>query len=350
MTLSGEAGYPYSKIAVVILNWNGKNFLEKFLPQLVKNSNHPDISLWVVDNGSNDNSVNYIKSNFQSILLIEFSENYGFTGGYNRALQLIPAEYFVVLNSDVEVTENWILPVIRFMDNNPDVAACQPKIKSYHNKEYFEYAGAAGGFIDRFGYPFCRGRILKTIEKDTAQYDKNLDIFWASGACMIIRSEIFKEVGGFDEEFFAHMEEIDLCWRIINRGKRIVCYTDSVVYHVGGGALPNNSPRKLYLNYRNNLFVLYKNLNARELFPVIFQRLMLDGLSALIYLVSFNFSFFFIVFKAHIHFYRKITAMHKKRKDKNLNLSGIKEIYNRSMIIDYFVKKRWYFSEMKFNQ
>ena len=336
------------KVAIVILNWNGEKYLEQFLPTLVKNSITDSIKIYIADNGSTDNSVPFLKENFPGIELILFDKNYGFTGGYNRALEQINAQYFVIVNSDVEVTPNWLEPIIQFMDENEEVAACQPKIRSFVEKQYFEYAGAAGGFIDKYGYPFCRGRILGQNEEDLGQYDDKKEIFWATGACMFVRSDLFKLAGGFDEDFFAHMEEIDLCWRLKNMGKRIYYIPDSIVYHVGGGTLPNNSPRKLYLNYRNNLFLLYKNLNSSQLIWVIFFRMVLDGVSALIYLITFKFRLFSVVFRAHLGFYKQMNKMRRKRNGKLLKISEINEIYHGSIVFEYFVKKRHYFRALNF--
>jgi len=337
----------YSKVAIVILNWNGQSFLEKFLPKLIEHSSSDDVKVYIADNGSTDNSITFLQT-VPELKLIQFPDNYGFTGGYNRALEIIKAEYFVILNSDVEVTDNWIAPVIGFMDENTDVAACQPKIKSYNQKEYFEYAGAAGGFIDKYGYPFCRGRILNTYEQDKGQYNQMSEIFWATGACMFVRAELFKKAGGFDEDFFAHMEEIDLCWRLKNLGYKIFYIPDSEVYHVGGGTLPNDSPHKLYLNYRNNLFLLYKNLASSQLMLILFQRMILDGISALAYLLSFKLNLFMVVMKAHLSFYKMMPQMNKKR-NKNLSkLIQFKEIYQQSIVFNYFIKKRHYFSELNF--
>ncbi|MCF6242878.1 MAG: glycosyltransferase family 2 protein [Bacteroidales bacterium] len=294
------------KVAVVILNWNGEKYLKQFIPALIKNSNSDEVVLYVADNASSDDSVQYLRDNYPQIKLILLDENYGFAGGYNKALQQINAEYYILLNSDVEVTSNWIFPIIEKLDQDKSIAAAMPKIKSFNKKTYFEYAGAAGGFIDKYGYPFCRGRILDTIEKDAGQYDDEREIFWASGACMFVRSSVFHEHDGFDADFFAHMEEIDLCWRMKNSGYKIMYYSDVEVYHVGGGALPNNSPFKLYLNFRNNLFMLYKNLPKGKLFQTLFLRMILDGASALVYLLQFSFSSFSAVFRAHIAFYKSL--------------------------------------------
>ena len=329
------------KIAVVILNWNGKEYLEKFLPALINHSKSKLVEIYVADNGSTDNSVNFLQSTFPEIQIIILDKNYGFAGGYNKVLAQINAKYYVILNSDVEVTENWIFPIIDKMDTDNSVAAAMPKIKSYQNKDYYEYAGAAGGFIDKYGYPFCRGRILDKIEKDSGQYNYESEIFWASGACLFIRSEVYHNHNGFDEDFFAHMEEIDLCWRIKNTGHKIMFYPDSEVFHVGGGALPNNSPQKLYLNYRNNLFLLYKNLPSNNRFKIVFIRMFLDGASAMVYLSRFSTSFFFAVLKAHFSFYTSIKRLRNKRKQLTVinNKYHHKEIYKQSILYNYFVKK-----------
>jgi len=336
------------KTAIVILNWNGEKFLERFLPSVIKYSKAGDTGIFVADNGSSDNSVKIIKEKFPEVKLIEFDKNYGFTGGYNRALMQLEAEYFVLLNSDAEVTENWISPITEIMDSDKTVAAAMPKILSYDNKKYFEYAGASGGFIDKYGYPFCRGRILDKTEEDKGQYDNVCDIFWASGAAMFVRADLYKKFGGLDEDFFAHMEEIDLCWRFKNAGYKIKINPESKVYHVGGGALPNNSPNKIYLNYRNNLFLLLKNLPRRKLLPVIISRMILDGLSGAVYLASLKFSFFFAVIKAHFSFYGKIKKMCNKRNAQTLKDINHKEIYRKSIVFSYFFQKKDTFDKLKF--
>ena len=252
------------KIAVVILNWNGREFLDRFLPGVVRHSSSHDVKIIVADNGSSDDSVEFIRNKFKNVEIIELDKNYGFAGGYNKAFEKINSEYYILLNSDVEVSGNWIEPIIKKMDDDQDVAAAMPKILSYQNRSKFEYAGAAGGFIDKWGYPFCRGRILNNIEPDNNQYNNSIEIFWASGACLFIKSKIFHDTGGFDDDFFAHMEEIDLCWRIKNLGYKIYCYPCSQVYHVGGGTLPNETPAKLFFNFRNSLYLLLKNLPDKK--------------------------------------------------------------------------------------
>jgi len=341
-----------TKVAIVILNWNGKHFLEKFLSSVVNNSQPAGYLIYVADNGSTDNSIEFLKQNFPSIKLILFDKNYGFTGGYNKALAEIDAEYFVLLNSDVEVTPDWIKPIIDLMDSNSQIAACQPKIKAYHDRGKFEYAGAAGGFIDKFGYPFCRGRILNKIETDNGQYDDVREIFWATGACMFVRAELYKKIGGLDDLFFAHMEEIDLCWRLKNAGYKIYVVPTVTVYHVGGGTLPNNNPRKLFYNYRNNLFLLYKNIDKRKLFSTIVFRMLLDGLSAFTYLATFRFTYFITVFKAHIKFYNTIKDLKIKRLEIEQFSKSIKhnEIYSQSLVFSFFIKKLHTFDKFKFDK
>ena len=338
------------KTAVVILNWNGKKFLEEFLPTLIKNTRDQETEIVIADNNSKDGSIDFLNNNYPNLRKILFDQNYGFTGGYNRALEQIKAKYFVLLNSDIEVTPNWLTPLVEILDSDDSIAACQPKIKAFNQKDHFEYAGAAGGYIDKYGYPFCRGRILDVIEKDVNQYNEQQDIFWATGACLVIRADLYKKLGGLDDDFFAHMEEIDMCWRLKNQGYRIIYNPISTVYHVGGGTLPNNSPFKLYLNFRNNLFLLYKNLPVGKLYPMMFSRMILDGASALVFLVKFSFSNFYAVLKAHVSFYKSLRKLRSKRKkllhEKVVNHH--KEIYPRSIVIDYFLRKKRQFSTLDF--
>jgi GT2 family glycosyltransferase len=339
-----------NKVSVVILNYNGKKHLEKFLPDVIQYSSGEGIRIIVADNKSSDDSVAYLQKSFPQIELIILDKNYGYTGGYNKALTQIDSEYFILLNSDVEVTYGWINPVIKYLDENKNVAAAMPKIKSYNDKDYFEYAGASGGFIDKYGYPFCRGRLLYNIEKDEGQYNSIEDIFWASGACFFVRSELFFQAGAFDDDFFAHMEEIDLCWRFKRMGYRVVVVPESVIYHVGGGTLPINTPRKMYLNYRNNLYLLIKNLPGRKVLPILFVRMCLDGASALVYLSKFSFGFFWAVLKAHIHFDCHIRiSIHKRKKFlplvKTEHLSGM---YTHSMVYNFLVRKKSNFKNYLF--
>ncbi len=273
------------KAAVVILNWNGEAMLRKFLPSVLQ---HTEAPVYVADNGSSDGSLTMLQQLFPAVRTIALDSNYGFAEGYNRALQQVEAEYVVLLNSDVEVTSGWLATLINFMDSNPEAAACQPKILSYHRPTHFEYAGACGGYIDKYGYPFCRGRLLDCVEKDHGQYDTTAEIHWATGACLCIRSTDYTAAGGLDPRFFAHNEEIDLCWRLRIQGRKIFCVPQSIVYHVGGGTLPQGNPRKTYLNFRNNLTMLYKNLPDSQLRHVLRTRRLLDLLAALQALLKGN--------------------------------------------------------------
>jgi len=339
-----------NKISVVILNYNGKKYLDQFLPDVIKFSSGEGVRIIVADNASTDDSVSFLQHNFPKVELIILDKNYGYTGGYNRALEQIASEYFILLNSDVEVTPGWIQPVLNYMESNKDVAAAMPKIKSFADKNSFEYAGASGGFIDKYGYPFCRGRLLYSIEKDNGQHNSITDIFWASGACFFVRAELFFKAGAFDDDFFAHMEEIDLCWKLKRMGHRIVVVPESEIYHVGGGTLPINTPRKMYLNYRNNLYLLIKNLPGKKLLPLLFLRMCLDGVSAMVYLSKFSFGFFWAVVKAHIHFNCHIRRSFKKRNKflPQVKIENVGEIYPHSMVYNFLVRKKKNFDEYKF--
>ena len=307
------------KTAVVILNYNTRNYLEQFLPGLIASCQGLDARVVVADNASADDSVALMESRFPEVPLIRLDRNYGFTGGYNRALAQLEAEYFVLINSDIEVPEGWLRPLVEWMDAHPRCGACGPKLLSYAQRDHFEYAGAAGGLIDRYGYPFCRGRILQHIEQDLGQYDQPANVLWVSGACLMVRARLWKELGGLDERFFAHMEEIDLCWRMQLRGAQVTVVPQSYVYHIGGGTLPNESPFKLRLNFRNNLLLLENNLPAtfvarrKVVIPGaasvsharckarrrIWVRMLLDGCSAMVYLFTGRWSFFKAVVQAH---------------------------------------------------
>ncbi len=338
------------KIAIVILNWNGKRYLTKFLPSIISNSNNDGYCVYIVDNGSSDDSLEWLHQNHSDVEIIKHDRNYGFALGYAKALEQIESEYFVLLNSDVEVTPHWLAPVIQVMDKDKSIAACMPKIKSFENRELFEYAGAAGGFIDKFGYPFCRGRILNSIEKDNGQYDDIREIFWASGACMFIRASAYFEAGGLDADFFAHMEEIDLCWRLKRLGYKIIYSPEVTVYHVGGGTLPNNTPRKIFYNYRNNLYLLYKNLPSDRFFYVLLTRLFLDCMSSLVYIVQFKLQFFWSVIKAHFAFYcslGKLLVKRKKLKSKE-RVSHPGEIFPGGILTRFFIKRQRHFSQLDF--
>ncbi|MDZ7738607.1 MAG: glycosyltransferase family 2 protein [Bacteroidales bacterium] len=336
------------KTAVVILNWNGKKYLEQFLGDIIMTSSSANCRVYVADNGSKDDSCEYIRNNHPEAVLLEMDRNHGFAGGYNEALKNIDSEYFVLLNSDIKVSPGWLSTVTDYMDNNPEVAACQPKILSYHEPDKFEYAGAAGGYIDKYGYPFCRGRIMNITEADNGQYDNIRQIFWASGACMFIRSSVWKETGGFDPDFFAHMEEIDLCWRINATGRKIMFIPGSVVYHIGGGTLPYHSPAKVFYNFRNNLYLLYKNLPDSALGPVLFKRRVLDGIAAIRFLLTFNIKAFSNVIKAHTAFYRHKKVLRAKRKE-NISLEAVypgKLVMNKSLVFSFYIKRKKTYSEL----
>lgn len=298
-------------LAIVILNWNGKNWLERFLPNVIQYSETTEI--YVIDNASTDDSVSFLKQDFPSVKIIQNKENFGFAEGYNQGLKSIDAEIFCLLNSDVEVTENWLQPVLDLFEKDKNIAAIQPKILDYNRRNYFEFAGAAGGLIDNLGYPFCRGRIFENIEKDEGQYDDETEIFWASGSCFFIRAKDFKEQNGFDERFFAHQEEIDLCWRLKNSGKKIFYTGKSTVYHVGGGTLNKQNPQKTYLNIRNNLSMMLKNLPFTKLIWLIFFRLCLDGIAGIYFGFKNGLPHLWAVVNAHFGFYSQIMGTWKRR-------------------------------------
>jgi len=339
------------KIAIVILNWNGVKLFPDYLPSVIKNSKGENIEIIVADNGSTDNSIEYLKANFPEVALLALKENYGFAKGYNVALNQIDADYFVLLNSDVKVNPNWIQPCIHHFEQDEKIVAVQPKVLSFNKPELFEYAGAAGGFIDKFGYPFCRGRILDHVEKDENQYNQSSEIFWATGACMFVRAEAFKNAGGLDADFWAHMEEIDLCWRWKNQGYKIVYEPSSVVYHLGGGSLEYGNPKKVYLNFRNNLYMLYKNLPKKNFLPLFLSRMILDGVAAAKFLVGTEFKAFGAVAKAHRDFYKNLSTLRKKRKDllKSASVNNHKQIYSKSIMWKFFVQKKYKFAELNFN-
>ncbi|MDB5230265.1 MAG: glycosyltransferase [Chitinophagaceae bacterium] len=327
-------------IAVVLLNYNGRKHLETFLPSVV--SFTKDAEIIIADNGSTDHSFSFLQQHYPSLKIIQLENNSGFAGGYNKALEQVKADYYILLNTDVEVTANWINPVIALMEEDPLISACQPKILSYTNKENFEYAGACGGWIDKLGYPFSRGRVFETIENDIHQYDTIEDIFWASGAAMFVRAKVFHELGGFDESYFAHMEEIDLCWRMRLANYSVKVCPRSVVYHLGGGTLPIGS-RKVFLNFRNNLNMLRKNLPASTLAWVLPIRILLDWAFALKNLFSGNAGTFFALIKAHIAILRKSPSTHNLSKKKLISLTGV---YNGSILVQYFMKQNRTFSKI----
>jgi GT2 family glycosyltransferase len=328
------------KTAIVILNWNGAEYLKKFLDGVVRYSASEGTDIYIADNGSTDGSVEWVSANFSTVKIILLEKNHGFAGGYNLALGKIDAKYYLLLNSDVEVTPGWLTPLTDYMEKNPDVASCQPKILSFYNKEQFEYAGAAGGYIDKYGYPFCRGRIFDKVEKDKGQYDSPADIFWSTGACMLVRAEAWKKCSGFDADFFAHMEEIDLCWRFGKAGYRIVFIPESVVYHVGGGSLPYNSPYKTFLNFRNSLFLLYKNLPDKNFRSTLFVRKILDGIAAVMFLLKGNTGSFKAVWNAHIAYYAVANELKIKREaiKKTEHSNNTLHILNKSIVFEFYVK------------
>jgi GT2 family glycosyltransferase len=331
-------------LAIVILNWNGKHFLEKFLPSICEHSGNAKII--VADNASTDDSVNYLSRYYPGIQLIINKSNGGFAKGYNDALKLVKADYYLLLNSDIEVTPNWTLPLLRIMDN-PNVAGCQPKVLSHQDKTMFEHAGASGGMLDRNYYPFCRGRIFDKFERDEGQYNDEVDVFWATGAALLIRAELYHQVGGLDEAFFAHMEEIDLCWRIKKLGYTFKVAPASTIYHVGGGTLPYLSPKKTYLNFRNSLYMLVKNHDGL-LFPKLFQRLSLDGIAGIRFMLRGEWKHLASVFNAHMAMYKHLPTLMKQRKEikkqsKEFNASGL---YKGSILWARYVQKVANYSEL----
>ena len=336
------------KVAVVILNYNGKRFLEQFLPNVLENTNRELAEIIVTDNASTDDSVSFMQSHYPDIQLIENESNGGFATGYNLALRQIEAKYFVLLNSDIEVAPHWIEPIVEMMDADERIAACQPKILSYHDKTKFEYAGSCGGFIDKYGYPFCRGRIFQNLETDESQYDMPMEVFWATGACMFVRADLFLKHGGLDDSFFAHMEEIDFCWRMKNLGYRIFCCPQSKVYHIGGGTLPKNSPQKTYLNFRNNLSLLVKNLPDNKIHRVIIYRIFLGWIAAFKFLFEGCVGDFKAVFQAHIDFYKRLGALREKRSQ--LQQHQVSCIYQRNIVFDGLLFGKRKFSDLKPNR
>ena len=335
-----------NRIAVVILNFNGAEMLRAFLPSVVDYS--PEAEVIVADNCSTDASEQVMREEFPAVRYIQLEKNYGFADGYNRALAQVEAEYFLLLNSDVEVTQGWLAPMLEYMDSHPDVAACQPKLLSYKNKIEFEYAGACGGFIDKYGYPYCRGRIFDTVEEDKGQYDSVAELFWATGAALMIRAEDYRAAGGLDGTFFAHMEEIDLCWRLRSRGRGIVCIPQSCVYHVGGATLNKSNPRKTYLNFRNNLLMLYKNLPENELSHVMFVRALLDYVAAFKSLLSGDAAGCRAVLQARRDF-RRIKHDYSDLRRENLEKcveADVKERTSFSILWKYYAGGRRLFSEL----
>lgn len=333
--------------AVVILNYNGAGMLRRFLPSVIKYS--PEASIYVADNGSSDESCDVVRNEFPAVKLMVLDHNYGFAEGYNRALAQVDEEYAVLLNSDVEVTRGWLSPMTQFLDFNPEVAACQPKLLSFKQKDFFEYAGAAGGFIDKWGYTFCRGRIFNTVERDSGQYDDTTDVFWATGAALMIRNEVYKNNGGLDGRFFAHMEEIDLCWRLRSRGYRIACVPQSHVYHVGGATLKKENPQKTYLNFRNNLLMIYKNAPDCQLKKIMLFRKVFDNVAALKFLASGDYAAFKAVRKARRDF-KAMRAGYDKARAENMKLAvttRIPEVLKSSILYKYYLGFKHTYSSLK---
>jgi len=338
-------------IAIVILNWNGKNLFDIFLPSVIKNSKRPDTDIFVADNGSTDSSVDYLKKKYPDVKIIDLKKNYGFAEGYNRALRHVEADYYILLNSDVKVTPGWLEAGINHFSKDDEIVVVQPKILSYENPHRFEYAGAAGGFIDKFGYPFCRGRILNRMEPDVGQYNKPTSVFWASGACMFVKADAFRKTGGFDNDFWAHMEEIDLCWRLKNQGYKIAYEPASVIFHLGGGTLSYDNPQKVFLNFRNNLFMLFKNLPPCKFHRIFIARLILDFIAAIKFILGFHFQSFSAVVKAHVSFYKNLNKLLKKRRNLVLitTTNNHPDIYPKSIMWKFFIQKKYRFSELNFN-
>ncbi len=342
------------KVAVVILNWNGSELLKKFLPSVINGSKYANTEIWVADNASTDMSINILKDEFPQVKIAINNGNLGYAGGYNEALKKIDADYYVLLNSDVEVSAGWITPVIEMMESDKNIAACQPKIRAYNNKAYFEYAGAAGGFIDTLGYPFCRGRVFHRFEKDNGQYDNPTEIFWASGACLFLNAAAFQNSGGgFDEDFFAHMEEIDLCWRLKNMGYKIMFCPKSIVYHVGGGTLNSSHPKKTYLNFRNNRLMIIKNLPFSQSIKIYFVRNILDFVAFLQALFSGYPKSAFAILKALFYVHKNIFYwLNKKKKVLNhINQNSIGEknvsgVLKDSLVFNYFIKRNKNFKQI----
>ncbi len=331
------------KLAVVILNWNGVKFLQEFIPVVL--SNLPDFAeLIIADNDSSDESVRFLKENYSKLRIILNKQNGGFAKGYNDALKQIDAEYYVLLNSDIEVSPNWIEPIVEMMDKDRKIAVAQPKILSYYEKNKFEYAGAGGGYIDKYGYPFCRGRIFDSLEEDKGQYDDVKEIFWATGAAMFVRSDVYHKLGGLDERFFAHQEEIDFCWRVKQQGYKVKYNGHSHIYHIGGGTLPKSSSRKTYLNIRNNLTMLYKNLPKNRLYSTIFLRLVLDGVAAIKFAFGNGFPEILAILKAHRDFYKLIPQLHRERKKKEI--IKVPHIYQKLIIKEYFFQNKKNYNEL----
>lgn len=332
-------------VAVVILNWNGRKFLEKFLPSVL-NSTYSNLKIIIADNASTDDSVDFIQSHYPQLSILQNPTNEGFAKGYNSALKQVDSAYYVLLNSDVEVTPDWITPVIDLMVANPKIAACQPKLLDFNNRSTFEYAGASGGWLDSFGYPFSRGRIFDTCEEDHGQYNEAVPCFWASGAALFVKAEAYWQAGGLDEYFFAHQEEIDLCWRFKSLGYEVYAQPQSVVYHVGGGTLPKGNSKKVFLNYRNNLIMMAKNLPFKSLVTKLPIRFLLDGISAWRSLLKGDPGYWVAIFKAHFAFFLWLISIKAPTPKIPRSFSYQNGIYFGSVVFAYFLKGRKFFSEI----
>jgi len=338
-----------TSVAIVILNWNGKPFLEKFLPLLVKHTARPGVEIIVADNASSDDSVSWLEEHHANdTRLIKLDRNHGFAGGYNRALEQVEAEYYLLLNSDIEVTENWLDPLVECLDFYPEVAACSPVLADFNARDRYEYAGAAGGYIDRYGYTFCRGRIFDTLEEIDPSFTQTTEVFWTTGACMLVRSAAYRDAGGLDDHFFAHMEEVDLCWRMKNMGHKLAVVPASKVYHVGGGTLPKSNPFKTYLNYRNNLFLLYKNLPEEQVTQTIRTRMWLDLLSAIRFMTAFKLKDIAAIWRAHRDFRKKRADYSDARAQMAPRIKTVAhpEIYPGAIVPDYFLRGRKRFGDL----
>jgi len=331
------------KISIVILNWNGRELLEQFIPSIIKYSKGSEII--VADNASSDDSIDWIKKYYPEIRIIKNNINGGYAKGYNEALKHVDSDILALVNSDIEVSENWLEPIKEAFLSENDTAVIQPKILDFKNKSKFEFAGASGGFIDKLGYPYCRGRVFTEIEEDKGQYNISTEIFWASGACFFIRTDVFKQLGGFDEDYFAHMEEIDLCWRVHNSEKKIKYEPRSVVYHVGGATLKESNPHKTYLNFRNSLYTIVKNVPRKSIFSLVLIRLILDGVAGIKFLLEGNIKHTFAIIKAHFSFYKHYNKMIKKRNE-NLNYSDNYHIH-KSVVFQFYILRRKFFNDLK---
>lgn len=325
------------RAALVILNWNGQHLLERYLPNVIEHTPNT-VDLFVADNGSTDDSIRFLTANYPDIRIIRLEKNLGFAGGYNQALSKIEADIYILLNSDIEVTENWVDPCLKMFEVHENLGALQPKIRSLLNREYFEYAGAAGGFIDILGYPFCRGRLFNTLEKDNGQYDESAEIFWATGAALFVRADLFHDLGGFDRRFFAHMEEVDLCWRIQNKGYKVMYTPDSTVYHLGGGSLPKSNPQKTKYNFRNNLWMLAKLMPAKWFYTLLIPRLLMDLLAAFRFLLTGKPKDSMAVLKAHLAFFRRLPKLRKEFRGCSKKFPAL--VYQGSIVWDYYIMKK----------